>query len=477
MMNLEEFRKHAHQLVDWMVDYYRSIEKFPVKAQVEPGEIYNRIPEEPPQESESMEVVMKDFEQIILPGMTHWQSPNFFAYFPANSSYPSVLGEMLTATLAAQCMIWDTSPAAAELEEKVMNWLKAMLGLPKNWDGVIQDTASSATLVSLLTAREKYSNYQINEKGFADFEGMRIYCSTETHSSIEKAVKIAGFGKENLVKVDVDDQLRLDAAALEKAIKNDLETGKKPIAVVATLGTTGTTAIDPLKEIAAICAKYDLWLHVDAAFAGNALVLPEYRWMIEGIEQVDTFVFNPHKWMFTNFDCSAYFVKDRQALLRTMAILPEYLKTSTTGRVNDYRDWGIALGRRFRALKLWFVIRDFGVKGIQQRFREHIQWATELEQKIAAQPDFEIMAPRTLNLVCFRYHPENLDDEDQLDNLNMQLEQKLNDSGKLFLTHTRVKGKYTLRMVTGQTYLQKRHVESAWQFIREAAGEENGNKS
>ncbi len=469
MMTVEEFRKQAHKLVDWMADYYRHIEKFPVKARVNPGDIYRQLPEIPPEEGESMDSIFKDFEHIVLPGMTHWQSPNFFAYFPANSSYPSVLGEMLTATLAAQCMIWDTSPAAAELEEKVMNWLKQMIGLPQAWDGVIQDTASSATLVSLLTAREKYSRYQINQKGFAGFENFKIYCSTETHSSIEKAVKIAGFGSTNLVKVAVDAQLRLNPEALEKAIKNDLQAGQRPLAIVATLGTTGTTAIDPLNEIAEIAARYDLWLHVDAAFAGNALVLPEYRWMIEGIEQVDTFVFNPHKWMFTNFDCSAYFVKDRQALLRTMSILPEYLKTETTGRVNDYRDWGIALGRRFRALKLWFVIRNFGVEGIRQRFREHIRWASELEQSIAEQPDFEIMAPRTLNLVCFRYHPKKIRDEARLDALNEQLLHTLNASGRLFLTHTRVKGRYTLRMVTGQTYLQQSHVQRAWQFILEQA--------
>ncbi len=469
MMDPEEFRKQAHQLVDWMADYYKNIEKYPVKAKVQPGDIYRQLPETPPEESESMQDIFSDFQKIILPGMTHWQSPNFFAYFPANSSYPSVLGEMLTATLAAQCMIWDTSPAAAELEEKVMNWLKTMLGLPQEWEGVIQDTASTSTLVSLLTAREKYSNYQINEKGFADYTNFRIYCSTETHSSIEKAVKIAGFGKSNLVKVAVDDQLRMDVHALRAAIEKDRQAGKVPIAVVATLGTTGTTAIDPLNEIAQVCKQYDLWLHVDAAFAGNALVLPEYRWMIEGIEQADTFVFNPHKWMFTNFDCSAYFVKDKHALLNTFAILPEYLKTATTGRVNDYRDWGIALGRRFRALKLWFVIRNFGVKGIRQRFREQIQWARELEMSIARQPDFEVMTERTLNLVCFRYHPQDLQDENQLDKLNEKLEQKLNASGRLFLTHTRVKGKYVLRMVIGQTYVQQRHVREAWSFIQQVA--------
>lgn len=469
MMNLEEFRKYAHEFVDWMADYYRNIEQYPVKSQVKPREIYDQIPEEPPQSGEDMQAIFDDFRKIILPGITHWQSPKFFGYFPANSSYPSVLGEMLTATLAAQCMIWDTSPSAAELEEKVLNWLKKMTGLPSGWHGVIQDSASSATLVSLLTAREKYSNYQINKKGFADYADFRIYCSTETHSSIEKAVMIAGFGQQNLVKVSVDDQLRLKPEALQAAIEDDLRRGKMPVAVVATLGTTGTTAIDPLRSVAEICQKYNLWLHVDAAFAGSALVLPEFRWMIEGIEQVDTFVFNPHKWLFTNFDCSAYYVKDRDALLRTLSILPEYLKTASRGKVNDYRDWGIPLGRRFRALKLWFVLRNYGVEGIQSVLRSHLQWAAELEQWISDDDQFEIVAPRTLNLVCFRFHPQGVDEEDRLNKLNERLLQALNASGNLFLTHTKVKGRYTLRMVTGQTYLQKRHVQEAWEFIRKTA--------
>ncbi len=469
MMNLEEFRKYAHELVDWMADYFKNIEQFPVKAQVNPGDILNRLPEKAPEQGEAFAEIFDDFRQIILPGMTHWQSPNFFAYFPANSSYPSVLAEMLTATLAAQCMIWETSPAATELEEKVMNWLKQAMGLPQQWEGVIQDTASTSTLVALLTARERFTQFQGNEKGLAAFPDLRIYCSTETHSSIEKAVMLAGFGKQNLVKVPVDSRLRLDPNELQKAIEQDLKQGKKPLAVVATLGTTGTTAIDPLKPIAEISARYDLWLHVDAAFAGTALLLPEFRWMIEGIEQVDSFVFNPHKWMFTNFDCSAYFVKDVSALLRTMSVLPEYLKTSTRGQVKEYRDWGIQLGRRFRALKLWFVLRSFGLEGIRQTLRNHLRWAEELEKDIQNQPDFELMAPRTLNLVCFRYHPAHLQDEAQLDTLNQTLLQNLNATGKIFLTHTRVNGKYTLRMVTGQTYLQEYHVQQAWQLIQQTA--------
>ncbi len=468
MIDTRQFRKYAHEFVDWMADYLENIENYPVKAQVKTREIYNQMPEQPPEQSQPVEQIMEDFKNIIVPGMTHWQHPKFFAYFPANSSYPSVLAEMLTATLAAQCMIWDTSPAAAELEELVMNWLKKMTGLPESFDGVIQDTASSATLCALLSAREKYSGFKINEKGLQQQKTMRVYCSTETHSSIEKAVKIAGFGSENCVKVAVDDQLRLDTAKLQTAIENDLKDGKQPLCVVATLGTTGTVAIDPLKEIAAICKKYDLWLHVDAAFAGSALVLQEYRSMIEGIESVDSFVFNPHKWMFTNFDCSAYFVKDKSVLIRTFEILPEYLKTKSYKKVNDYRDWGIALGRRFRALKLWFVIRSFGVDGIRRRIREHIALAAYLAGEISADQNFAHVMPVSLNLICFRMvRPEA--DLSELNRLNEQLLERLNGSGKLFLTHIRIKGIYTLRLVIGQTYVRRRHVDEAWMTIKETA--------
>lgn len=465
MLTLNEFRQYGHQLVDWMADYYANIEKYPVKSQVKPREIFDRLPDQAPEPGESMAQILADFQDIIFPGLSHWQSPSFFAYFPANSSYPSILAEMLTAGLAGQCMIWETSPAAAELEEKVLGWLKKMLGLPSAWDGVIQDTASTATLVALLTAREKYSNYQINEQGLAGFSGLRIYCSTETHSSIEKAVKIAGFGKQNLVKIAVDDHLRLDPVRLQAEIEQDLSLGLKPLAVVATLGTTGTTAVDPLPAIAAICARYNLWLHIDAAFAGTALLLPEFRWMIAGIDQADSFVFNPHKWMFTNFDCSAYFIKDRAALIRTQTILPEYLKTQTQGLVNDYRDWGIQLGRRFRALKLWFVIRSFGQEGLRTRIRSHLQLAEQLERKIQSQNQFELMAPRLFNLVCFRWRPENVQEPDAIDRLNKELLHQLNRSGRLYMTHTRVRGMFTLRWVIGQTYVEQRHIDQAWDFM------------
>lgn len=468
MMDSKQFRQQAHQFVDWMADYLENIEEYPVKPAVNPGDIFNQLPGNPPAKSEQIQNIFDDFKEIIIPGMTHWQSPNFFAYFPANSSYPSVLAEMLTATMGAQCMIWATSPAAAELEEKMMEWLKQMLNIPAHFSGVIQDTASTATLTALLTAREKASNFNINQKGFQQ-NNYRIYCSSETHSSIEKDVKIAGFGKENLVKVLVDRQYRLDPLHLEKAIQRDIEAGLQPLCIIATLGTTGSTAIDPLDKIAALSSKYKLWLHVDAAFAGTALLLEEYHWMIKGIEAVDSFVFNPHKWMFTNFDLSAYFVKDRQALINTFSINPEYLKTSTDGMVNDYRDWGVPLGRRFRALKLWFVIRSFGLDGLKEKVKTHITLAQEFEDKIVKHPWFEMITPRTLNLLCFRYKPSGNFDEEQINLLNQKLINDVNNTGRAFLSHTKLSGKYTLRLVIGQTYVTRRHVEDVWELILQKA--------
>ncbi len=467
MIDSREFRKYAHEFADWMADYLETVEKLPVKSQVIPGEIFARIPDMPPEEGESMDRIFEDFRKIILPGMTHWQSPNYFAYFNANSSYPSLLAEMLTSTLAAQCMIWETSPAAAELEEKVMNWLRDMIGLPESFEGVIQDTASTATLVALLTAREKATGFRINSEGFSGDERFRIYSSTEAHSSIEKAVRMAGFGKNNLVKVEVDESLSIRPESLLRAVEKDLGEGFVPLCVVAALGTTGTAAIDPLEELVRICSKHGIWLHVDAAYAGTALVLPEQRGMIRGIEGVDSFVFNPHKWMFTNFDCSAYFVRDTASLIGTFEILPEYLKTRTRGEVNDYRDWGIQLGRRFRALKLWFVIRDFGVEGIRRKVRDHIAWAGELAEEIRKSKDFELFEPQNLGLVCFRYKPPGVKEADKLNSLNDKLMRTLNATGRIYLTHTRVNGLHTLRIVVGQTNVTRSHVQNAWKLIVE----------
>jgi len=468
-MNLEEFRENGHEIVDWMADYFKNIEEFQVRSQVKPKDIINQIPMDPPEESENFENIFEDFNQIIMPGITHWQHPSYFAYFNANNSYPSVLAEMLTATLGTQCMIWQTSPAAAELEERVMEWTAKMIGLPDNFKGVIQDTASTATLCSLLTAREKASNFQINKNGFYDQTKFTIYCSSETHSSIEKAAKIAGFGRDYLRKISVDKNNALIPEELEKQIVDDSGGGLLPLAVVATIGTTGSTAIDPLEKIGKTCKRYGLWLHLDAAYAGTALVLPEKRWLIDGIEYVDTFVFNPHKWMFTNLDCSAYFVRDKEALIRTFEILPEYLKTKEDERVNNYRDWGIQLGRRFRALKLWFVIRSFGVNGIREKIKYHIQWAKELAQNIKNSEDFELLAPVPFSTVCFRYNPKEISDQETLNQINAKLLETLNATGKLFLTHTKLNDNYTIRLVIGQTNVKKRHVEQAWQLIQETA--------
>lgn len=467
-MTTEEFRRHAHELVDWMAWYLDNVDTLPVKSSVAPGDIKAGLPAKPPMESDDFNSIFEDFKKIILPGITHWQSPNFFAYFPANSSPPSILAEMLTATLGTQCMIWETSPAAAELEEVVMNWIRDNIGLPESFEGVIQDTASTATLSAIISARERATGFLVNEQGPEGQKLLRVYASTQTHSSVEKGVKIAGLGRKNLVKIKVRDDFSMDPEALESGILSDIEAGHTPCCVIATIATTGTTAIDPLRKIGEICSRHGIWLHVDAALGGTALLLPEFRWMIDGIEYVDSFVFNPHKWMFTNFDCTAYFVRDAAHLIKTFEILPEYLKTRTRGRVNDYRDWGIPLGRRFRALKLWMVIRTYGISGLQERIRNHIEYASELADLISKEPDFKLVIPPVLNTVCFRYSPAG-HTEDELDAINEKLNHTINDTGKIYLTHTSVNKRYTLRMVTSQTNVTRDHVISAWVLIKSLA--------
>lgn len=464
-MTSDEFRKYGHELVDWMAGYIENVEKYPVKSRVKPGEILKQLPSSPPLEGEPFSSVIKDIEDIIMPGITHWQSPNFFAYFPSNTSYPSILAEMITATLGAQCMIWETSPAAAELEEKIMIWLRDLIGLPSYFEGVIQDTASTSVLAAIITARERITDFKVNESGVSVAQKLRVYCSEQTHSSVEKAVKIAGIGKENLVKIRVKDDFSMDSVELKNKIDQDLKLGYLPCCVIATIGTTGTTAIDPVKPIGEICASYKIWFHVDAALGGTALILPEYKWMLEGKEYIDSFVFNPHKWMFTNFDCSAFFIRDVNSLLKTFEILPDYLKTRTRGLVNDYRDWGVPLGRRFRALKLWSVIRSYGVSGLQEKIRYHIELARKLAEKIRLESDFEVVAPVTLNTVCFRYKPSDVPDKD-LNALNEKINHALNDSGNIYLSHTVLNGNYILRMVTGQTNVNEGHVNKAWDLIK-----------
>lgn len=451
-----------------MAGYLENVEKFPVKSSVGPGDIFSKIPDKPPEHAELFSDLMKDLDEIIMPGITHWQNPNFFAYFPANTSPPSILAEMIVSTLGAQCMIWETSPAAAELEEKMMIWLRDMIGLPSVFEGVIQDSASTATLVAILTAREKTSGFSINTEGAKHSGTLRVYCSDQSHSSVEKAVKISGIGRKNLVKIPVRPDFSMDPEKLKAEITRDIKNGYIPCCVVATLGTTGATAVDPLRAVGEICNEYGLWLHVDAAMAGTALILPEFQWMLDGREFIDSFVFNPHKWMFTNFDCTAYFVKDAETLIKTFEILPEYLKTRTRGKVNDYRDWGVPLGRRFRALKLWSVIRSYGTEGLRNKIRYHISIASQLSEVISKEPDFELLAPVVISVVCFRFNPAGYNEE-QINGFNEKLNHLLNDSGKLYLSHTVLKGKYTLRMVTAQTNVTLEHVEKAWALIVKTA--------
>lgn len=468
MLERTDFKAGSGPVIDWIDHYYSEIESFPVKSKVGPREIYDQIPSDAPTDPEPLEKILADLDRIILPGITHWQHPNFHAYFTANSSVESVFAEMITAAIGAQCMIWDTSPAAAELEERMMEWLRSAMGLPPDLEGVIQDTASSATLAAILTARELKTGFRSNLEGVPP--GLRVYCSGQAHSSVDKAAAISGIGKNNLVKVAVDDVQRMIPGELERQIRDDLTQGRIPCCVVSTIGTTGTLAVDPVREIGEICEKYGVWLHVDAAYAGSALLLPEYRWMAAGLEKADSFVFNPHKWLFTNFDCSAYYIKDVSALIRTFEILPEYLKTGTRGLVNDYRDWGIPLGRRFRALKLWFVIRSYGINGLQEKLRKQIRLNGKFAEIIWNDGRFEIIGEPFLNFTCFRLRPAGETDEQRLNDLNGHFLDKINKTGKVFLSHTKVNGKYVLRFVFGQTYSEEKHLLLAGQTLREAAG-------
>lgn len=464
-MDKESFRQLGYRFVDWMADYFDGVERYPVCSPLGPGEVKQKLPSAPPLQAESMEKIFQDFEKIILPGITHWQHPSWFAYFPANNSPASVLAEFLTAGIGAQCMVWQTSPAATELEELVLEWLRQMLGLPEGMIGVIQDTASTATLCALLSAREKATNFKSNAIGIR--EPLIVYSSDQTHSSIEKGVKIAGFGRDNLRLIPTDAHFAMIPEKLEEAIREDRSQGMKPACVVATLGTTSSTAIDPLAKIGAICQRYRLWLHVDAAFAGSAAILPEMRWMLEGAEYMDSFVFNPHKWLFTNFDCSAYYVKEPETLIRTFEIHPEYLKTGVDAQVKNFRDWGIQLGRRFRALKLWFVIRSYGVEGLRAILREHLRLAQLFKSWVEADERFELMAPVPLSLVCFRLNDGR--SELELDGLNRELLSRINATGRVFLTHTSLRNRYVLRMAIGQRTTQERHVREAWQIIQREA--------
>ena len=473
-MSPEEFRREGHALIDWLADYAVNVDQYPVLSQVAPGDIRAALPDAAPQIGEPFADIMSDFKHHILPGITHWQSPNFFAYFPANTSGPSILGELLSAGLGVQGMLWLTSPACTELETHVLDWIVDMLGLPKKFGskadggGVIQDSASSATLCAVLAARERATRFNAKESG--PNGRLMAYCSTETHSSLDKACAIAGIGTKNLRKIATDDSLAMDPAALTEQIEADRGAGLIPFFVCATIGTTSSLAVDPVAAIGAICEKQRLWLHVDAAMAGTAAMCEEHRGLHRGVEFADSYCFNPHKWMFTNFDCDCFYVGDRQELIDTLTVLPEYLRNDATesGDVIDYRDWHVPLGRRFRALKLWFVIRHYGLEGLKHHIREHVRLAAEFAQWVDDSADFEIAAPARLNLVCFRHING--------DAFNQTLIERLNKSGRLFLSHTTIAGKVCLRLCIGQTNTMESHVAAAWRLIEGAArqiGEQN----
>ena len=466
-MTADEFRRCGHELVDWIADYRSRVEDLPVLSQSKPGELRAALPEHAPDKGESFDDILADIDRLIVPGITHWQSPNFFAYFPSNSSEPAILGDLLSAGLGVQGMIWATSPACTELETHVLDWLVEMLGLPdffkssSTGGGVIQDTASSSALCALLAARERASNLETNRVGIRGT--MVAYTSTQTHSSIEKAAKIAGIGSENLRLIEVDEAFAMQPEALVQQIAADRNQGLTPFFVCATIGTTSSNAIDPLPAIGRICRVEDLWLHVDAAMSGPAALSPEYRFIHEGIEHTDSYCFNPHKWMFTTFDCDCFYVKSRKDLIDTLSILPEYLRNEATesGAVIDYRDWHIPLGRRFRALKLWFVIRHYGIEGLRHHVSRHIELAHQFASWIEADERFELAAPAPLNLVCFRHLGG--------DAVNEALMNRLNESGKVYLTHTKLDARFALRMAIGQTMTEERHVRAAWNLIREFA--------
>lgn len=476
-MDAETFRRFGYQAVDWVADYMKRVEQLPVLPSVAPGDISRQLPDTAPEAGEPMEQMLADFEKIILPGVTHWNHPRFFAYFPANHSGPAILAEILSAGLGINGMVWQSCPAATELEEKMMEWLRRLLGLPESFKGTIQDTASTATLCALICARERLTEFATNAKGLQDQSGagkLRIYTSEEAHSSIEKGVKIVGLGAENLVSVAVDSDRAMQPGDLEYKIHADLAQGHRPCAVVATVGTTSSTAIDPLRPLGEIADRFGLWLHVDAALAGSAAILPEKKWLIDGVEKAHSFVFNPHKWLFTNFDCSAFFCREPDTLIRSLTILPEYLKTSHDQQVTNYRDWGIQLGRRFRALKLWFVLRWFGAQGLRERLRAHLQMAQDFKTWVEEAPDFEILAPVPLQTICFRFNPSgtnagNPPDEEELDVWNKDLLDAVNATGEVFMTHTRLENRFCLRLSVGQIQTQSKDVEHAWKLLQKSA--------
>lgn len=462
-MTASEFREYGRLVVDWVADYWESVEALPVRAGVRPGEVAAGLPAAAPEVGESFSAVLADLDRVILPGITHWQHPSFFGYFPANASGPAVLADLLSSGLGVQGMLWATSPAATELETVVLDWLAQLLDLPERFrggKGVIQDTASSAILCAVLAALHRDSGGAVRAEGVR--ERYAVYLSPETHSAGEKAVRIAGLGGTAIRLLETADQAVL-ADSLRAAVAADLAAGVRPLMAVATVGTTSTTAVDPVAELGAICREHGIWLHVDAAYAGVAAVAPELRWVNDGLELADSYSTNPHKWLLTNFDCDAFWVADPEMLVGALSVLPEFLRNaaSESGAVIDYRDWQVPLGRRFRALKLWAVLRWYGAEGLRAHVRGHIALAAELAGWVRADERFELMAPHPFGLVCFRLVAGDAATE--------RLLQAVNDSGEAYLSHTRVDGAYVLRVAIGGTFTGRRHVEALWTLLRRLA--------
>src|SRR5881394_1856630 len=473
-MSPSEFRKHGYAVIDWIADYLEAPEKWPVLPASKPGDLRASLPPSPPDGAESMEAILADFKSMIVPANTHWNHPDFLAYFANSATGAGVLGEALSATLNVNAMLWRTSPAATELELLTLDWLRQMIGLPTGFFGVISDTASSNTLYALTSARELHPELRIREEGMAgrpDLPKVVVYCSEEAHSSVDKAVMTLGFGLDALRKIPTDSELRLDVKALSGAVEHDLRTGHLPLAVVATVGTTSTTAVDPVPAVADLSEKYGMWLHVDASYAGIAAILPEMRNVLAGCDRAESLVVNPHKWLFTPVDCSALYTRRPELLKRAFQHIPEYLVVSEGAGVTNLMNYSIALGRRFRALKLWFVIRNFGVEGLRSLIREHIRIASKLAYWIDEDPELERLADANFSTVVFRHHPRGMS-EAELDAHNARLVQVVLATREVFLSHTRVRGKYALRIAIGNIHTTEEHVRHALDLVRKAAKSE-----
>ena len=470
-MTPDRFAQYAHRLIDLIADYRRSLPRRPVMATTRPGEIKSLLPQQAPQAPEPFDRVLADIERILLPHLSHWQHPRFFAYFPSNAALASVLGDFLSTGLGVLGIAWQTSPALSELEEVVTDWMRQLLGLPAEFCGVIQDTASTATLVALLCARERATGFGLSHGGLqGEPAPLVVYASTQAHSSVDKAALLAGLGRTQVRKVAVDAQLAICPEALHAEIRADLAAGRKPCAVVVTTGTTATTAVDAIRPVAELTQRYGLWLHVDAAMGGSALLLPECRWMWDGIEGADSLVVNPHKWLGAAFDCSLFYVRDPQHLVRVLSTNPSYLQTAADGQVRNYRDWGIPLGRRFRALKLWFLLRLEGVDALCARLRRDLQNAKWLEEKVRADPEWKVVAPVNLQTVCVRHEPPGLD-EAALDRHNLAWVDRLNRSGEAWLTPATVNGRWMVRVSIGAELTEREHVADLWDAMRRQAAQ------